>query len=848
MGQEIIYCSRCQEQLRSADFEKDKAFRVDGTACCSKCFPELLKSLAPDKLKLLAKHLESQDVSSKPRSHGTPAARIQVPAPSKGDRPPTEVRNHHGPSPSTRRQTVVSTGRRRILVAGGILTAVVVILLVGVPLSGRRSGPANPQATPSTAETKEPQPPSPPAGPSSAPPLQTSNALVEAREFARKNPNNFRAQFAQFERAVKDLDGLAAQQEARLEIKNLRARSSEAVSAALPALEEVLRSSLRQEKYAEASVLLDSAGARFPADDWSKATEGLTRLIRDSANDRYAILKEQALEARRRGAESDVQTIRVRIEQWGVSDLTADLKLALDRTLASARTAPEESPKAPTEKPPPTSEGTKVEKKDGLAPPTAPVPMSLVLTAPLPGVEFTSPATIVLIAEVKGDVAKVEFYHDSKKIGEATAPPYEYAWKSVRTGTYLLSAKAIAVDGSGVAAEPVRVSVTLFGKKAPPKVVAGHPKVDQKRLDEVIKKGVEYLRTAGTPSGGYAGECVELVLLTLIHAGVPESDPYFQLLIKKMLSAPMEHTYNVSAQAMVLERLDRVRFQKRIYHCAQFLVDNQQSTGMWNYGAPTRLGELPPGVPVREKKPTGSSKERPPTDDGKHVVVRFPVTKDVTHRSQLGGGGDPSNSQYAALGLRACHDAGIIIPREVIEMASRSWRGNQIFPEGSMKSGDVPTGTNQNTAPGGWNYTADGRREGRPSGSMTVGAVGALAIYDYILEKNWKNDPELMAGVNWISKNFTVTTNPAGEPGWLFYYLYALERAGMLLSTDYFGKNEWYPEGANFLMNQQRADGSWSTAGPSNPAFDTCFAILFLRRATRPLMDVASVDATAPKK
>jgi hypothetical protein len=60
------------------------------------------------------------------------------------------------------------------------------------------------------------------------------------------------------------------------------------------------------------------------------------------------------------------------------------------------------------------------------------------------------------------------------------------------------------------------------------------------------------------------------------------------------------------------------------------------------------------------------------------------------------------------------------------------------------------------------------------------------------------------------------------------------------------GAHEWYPEGAEFLLAKQRAGGTWSgdslmsllpDAGP-----DTCFAILFLRRATKPVRDVASVD------
>ena len=50
------------------------------------------------------------------------------------------------------------------------------------------------------------------------------------------------------------------------------------------------------------------------------------------------------------------------------------------------------------------------------------------------------------------------------------------------------------------------------------------------------------------------------------------------------------------------------------------------------------------------------------------------------------------------------------------------------------------------------------------------------------------------------------------------------------------------------LLDAQEADGSWGFKSDiDSPVWDTCFAILFLRRATRPLNDVASVDKFGPK-
>ena len=74
----------------------------------------------------------------------------------------------------------------------------------------------------------------------------------------------------------------------------------------------------------------------------------------------------------------------------------------------------------------------------------------------------------------------------------------------------------------------------------------------------------------------------------------------------------------------------------------------------------------------------------------------------------------------------------------------------------------------------------------------------------------------------------------SGGGGDHYYYLYGLERAGMLYGTEKFGNHNWYNEGANFLLSKQGADGKWGNRK------NTCFAILFLRKATRALVE--SVD------
>jgi hypothetical protein len=62
---------------------------------------------------------------------------------------------------------------------------------------------------------------------------------------------------------------------------------------------------------------------------------------------------------------------------------------------------------------------------------------------------------------------------------------------------------------------------------------------------------------------------------------------------------------------------------------------------------------------------------------------------------------------------------------------------------------------------------------------------------------------------------------------WSFYRIYGLERVGALEQVERIGDCAWYPEGAARLCAAQAEDGGW--AGE----VQTCFALLFLKRATR---------------
>jgi hypothetical protein len=135
----------------------------------------------------------------------------------------------------------------------------------------------------------------------------------------------------------------------------------------------------------------------------------------------------------------------------------------------------------------------------------------------------------------------------------------------------------------------------------------------QAKIDDAIRRGVAYLKKAESVVAWEAmGNSDELILLTFVHADVSPRDPAFQPLLERMLAGKLERTYKVALQAMVLEELDRVTYQERIWQCAQFLIDNQCANGQWSYGEPSQAVNSVPSIPkVRDvaSGPVGGARD-----------------------------------------------------------------------------------------------------------------------------------------------------------------------------------------------------------------------------------------------
>jgi hypothetical protein len=344
------------------------------------------------------------------------------------------------------------------------------------------------------------------------------------------------------------------------------------------------------------------------------------------------------------------------------------------------------------------------------------------------------------------------------------------------------------------------------------------PAVNQRAIDYAVDRGGAFLvAELARPIEGKFSELIkrgrdELILYALAHAGTDYSgNRAWQAALEEITTKELRSTYQASLTALALEAIDKAKYGWRLAQCAQFLVDNQCANGQWSYGSPIKYPDNLPKGPAK--------------DGGTGTVAAVKITK----RGKGPERGDNSNAQYAALGLRACAGAGIQIPEEVLSAAAKWWERNQ-------------------GKDGGWGY-ADAGQTGDPShGSMTAGGVSTLIILRNLMRQDTVRHPPIKRALEWLGSNFTVTENPryARPYQWHHYWLYAVERAGILGGTEKLGESWWYSTGVDHLLKaQDQKLGCWLSEqngmeSVGGAAADTAFAILFLRRATKPLPKVAT--------
>ena len=309
---------------------------------------------------------------------------------------------------------------------------------------------------------------------------------------------------------------------------------------------------------------------------------------------------------------------------------------------------------------------------------------------------------------------------------------------------------------------------------------------------DAVQKGITALKQAPIPQGARqqgnysTWGTVALQALALLNAGVPANDPTVAKLLEFVQSYPNTFTYTTGLKCQVLAAADPKLYKDAIQAAADALVKSQSDVGTWSYGG------------------------------GRQAMGR----------------GDNSNTQFGLLGLHEAAKAGATIPPEVWTKSQAHFTNTQLNDGGwaYVFTGNIriPVGAGKIVTPA--------------TGSMTAAGVASLYICGVRLQTggqkvfrddgvypscgNYLTSLPLAKGLEWLGKNFAVDKNPP-QGGHLNYWLYAVERVGMISGLRNLGTHDWYREGATQLVNTKKNWGG---------SYDDSLALLFLAKGNRPVL------------
>ena len=384
------------------------------------------------------------------------------------------------------------------------------------------------------------------------------------------------------------------------------------------------------------------------------------------------------------------------------------------------------------------------------------------------------------------------------------------------------------------------------------------PGVTAKDIDKAIERGVEYLKKTQRQDGSWGGERFALGYaclagLALLECKVPAKDPMIQKIADVVRNAggQLEDTYQASLAVLFLDKLIAEKAgdagdAQRIQLLALRIASGQMNNGGWTYSferlstaeAGRHYGYLKTYYPWSTQAPRPKTAHEDKQDKkggkGREIDLNNLPVDQLVWKAKLPregfappplGFGDNSNTQFALLALWTGRRYDV--PAECpILLAYQRFRATQ--------NGD-----------GGWGYKLPnpngGGDETGTTNTMTCAGLLGLALGSGAVpagsntgDKDKIQEP-VSRGLATLG-GFIGTPAPSLEaklPMQNMYFLWSVERVGVLYDLKTIGGKDWYGWGAQILIKNQHDDGHWR--GTDYPAasehLDTCFALLFLKRA-----------------
>lgn len=379
-----------------------------------------------------------------------------------------------------------------------------------------------------------------------------------------------------------------------------------------------------------------------------------------------------------------------------------------------------------------------------------------------------------------------------------------------------------------------------------------------------------------------------LPALTLLECDLAADDPQIQKAVKLVRdSIPrLDWTYDLALAILLLDRLNEAQDRPHIRSMTLRLVAGQHSNGGWSYQCPilnsreelallAALEKTRPSSALDLFQQAGQSMElglfvRAPQAGGdgsgetKSKLERLdlagagrsdtnenrrPAEMPEQERNELlkslpkrlraipslhssaaftargGGDTDNSNTQFAILGLLAAERYNVHLEQTLALIAKRFEATQR--PEGF------------------WIYGPRRPAIVQPS-MMGAGLLGMAVKYGLVLNSSRHAGRDIIVHDEAIDTGLRVLSEYIGQPMlWgrpdardgqdrlNLYALWSIERVGVLYHLRKIHDKEWYPWGVDLLLKSQQQDGAWRVGEywQATDFIDTCFALLFLRRA-----------------
>ncbi len=324
--------------------------------------------------------------------------------------------------------------------------------------------------------------------------------------------------------------------------------------------------------------------------------------------------------------------------------------------------------------------------------------------------------------------------------------------------------------------------------------------VTAEQVEQSIQSACKFLLTGQNPTtgawpqylGGHGTGQTALVTLALLNAGYDPNHPKVRSAIEYLRNSTPTKTYETALQVMVFCAASPKRDLDRINRLARIIEIGQKKDNGWGYDL-----------------------------------------IDLEGRPYNSGSSDPSNAQFAALGLWEAQRVGAKVSRETLQRIARYWVERQ-----------ANHGLNA-PATGAWAYN-----NGPYSGSMTCAGIASMLMAEeastyadvsidgdeiVCCATNDNKVPIAELGLRWLARNFSVDRNPGDTGNWM-YYLYGVERVGRLTGQRMIGNHDWYREGCASILFRKHLNGSFGSVDAADITTNTALGVLFLSKGKRQIV------------